>query len=160
MQNAVYAELGFVKPETESIIQKLDAININYHIHYQKLRNYHWNVTGGDFFDLHNEFEADYDRAKAMIDRVAERIRTLGGRPTSNMKQFIDQAELSEGKYGIQAEEMVKDILDDYSHLIGLMVSGVEEAHGHGDLSTADLLTKEIKHMEKRHWMFTSFLKK
>jgi len=29
-----------------------------------------------------------------------------------------------------------------------------------GDTSTADLITKMMKRMEKRHWMFTAFSQK
>ena len=28
----------------------------------QKLRNFHWNVEGSDFFELHEEFENEYNK--------------------------------------------------------------------------------------------------
>ena len=45
-----YIKLGFSGKETEEIVNSLNLLLANYHVFYQKLRNYHWNVTGGGFF--------------------------------------------------------------------------------------------------------------
>jgi starvation-inducible DNA-binding protein len=44
-----YKKLGFEKEETEEIVEALNLLLANYHVHYQKLRNFHWNVEGPDF---------------------------------------------------------------------------------------------------------------
>ena len=43
-----------------------------------KLRNYHWNVAGPHFRQLHALFEEQYGILAIRIDQVAERIQSLG----------------------------------------------------------------------------------
>ena len=45
---------------------------------YLKTHNYHWNVTGPRFRDLHLLWEEQYTELAVAVDDVAERIRTLG----------------------------------------------------------------------------------
>ena len=52
-----YKKLGFTYLETAEIVVALNQLMANYHVHYQKLRNFHWNVETQDFFELHVEFE-------------------------------------------------------------------------------------------------------
>lgn len=61
--------------KTDTLVNKLNALLANYHVFYQKLRNFHWNVKGDDFFDQHEKFEQYYDTTKLNIDVIAERIR-------------------------------------------------------------------------------------
>ena len=43
-----------------------------------KTRNYHWNVTGPHFHDLHKLFGSQYDALDGIMDEMAERARALG----------------------------------------------------------------------------------
>lgn len=45
---------------------------------YLKTQNFHWNVTGPEFYSLHLLFEKQYEEMAEEIDEIAERIRTLG----------------------------------------------------------------------------------
>ena len=49
--------LGLSHEKTFDVAGELNVLLANYHIYYQKLRNYHWNVEGENFFDLHDKFE-------------------------------------------------------------------------------------------------------
>ena len=42
--------------KTEATVEQLNVLLADYHIYYQKLRNFHWNVVGENFFDLHEKF--------------------------------------------------------------------------------------------------------
>ena len=66
-----YKKLGFTALETVEIVQSINILIANYHVHYQKMRNFHWNVTGKDFFELRQLFEIRYDEAKSHIDELA-----------------------------------------------------------------------------------------
>ncbi|NJK86607.1 MAG: hypothetical protein HC906_12205 [Bacteroidales bacterium] len=52
-----FAKLGYSNMDTAEIVLRLNKLIASYHVFYQKLRNFHWNVTGQDFFDLHQHFE-------------------------------------------------------------------------------------------------------
>lgn len=42
-----------------------------------KIRNYHWNVEGPNFKELHELFGELYEKGAEYVDEIAERIRML-----------------------------------------------------------------------------------
>ena len=57
---------------TEATVEQLNVLLADYHIYYQKLRNFHWNVVGENFFDLHEKFEEMYNDTLIKIDEIAD----------------------------------------------------------------------------------------
>ena len=155
----VYAKLGFSHLETAEIVNALNKLLANYHVHYQKLRNFHWNVVGPDFFDIHEKFENQYNEVKINIDEVAERIRVFDKKPISTLKEYLEISEICEVKEDITSTQMVQEILSDFEILLSLMVNVIDAAKSIGDVGTEDMINTFIRKMEKSHWMLTSFLK-
>ena len=58
--------------EQNPLIDKLNVVLSDLHVFYQKLRNFHWNVTGSDFYELHKMFESQYD---TIYDPTEEEFR-------------------------------------------------------------------------------------
>lgn len=154
-----YKKLGFDSEETKEVVNNLNQLLANLHVHYQKLRCYHWNVTGADFFDVHEKTEAEYNEVVLEIDEIAERIRVFGATPTSTLSEYLKISEIKETGTDLKATEMVKEILRDMEILLSFMVDTVEAARAIGDISTDDLVTGFMKRREKIHWMLTSFVK-
>lgn len=150
---------GFEPNETKDLVKALNQLLADYHVHYQKLRNFHWNVTGGDFFDLHEQFEQRYDTTFAEIDEVAERIRTFGHTPISTLKEYLNTSNIKEPKGIPAADEMVMQILDDYKTILKSQTKAANIAHEMGDYGTVDMLNHYIFEMQKHSWMLSSFLK-
>lgn len=158
-EKRVFKKLGYNKDESEKIVSSLNKLLANYHVHYQKLRNFHWNVTGGDFFELHAKFEELYNEAFANIDLIAERIRVFGMKPLSLMKDYLDHADIKEVSTDLKSREMVEEVLRDFQLLVENMNECTEKVAELGDQATEDMLIAFIKSMELNHWMLTSFLK-
>lgn len=155
-----FRKLGFTKEETVALVEALNNLLANYHVHYQKLRNYHWNVKGSDFFDLHEQFEQRYNAVQEQIDEVAERIRVFGHKPMSTMAEYLKTSAIQETGSDMSGEEMVREVLDDYQTLLSYLTDAVNEAIDIGDVGTEDMLNTYIKDMEKHHWMLSAFLGK
>lgn len=153
-------KLGWSSAETEKITRALNALLANYHIHYQKLRNYHWNVKGSDFFDLHEQFEMQYTEALKNIDDIAERIRIFGETPLSNLKDYLETSEIKETGTNLSSELMVREVLSDYRILLQYMISCVEVAVEERDSGTEEMVKVFINQIEKHHWMLSAFLAK
>ncbi len=153
-------KLGWSTAETEKITRALNALLANYVIHYQKLRNYHWNVKGSDFFDLHEQFELQYGEALTNIDDIAERIRIFGETPISVLKDYLEISEIKETGTNLTSELMVRELLSDYRVLLQYMFSVVEVASAEGDSGTEEMVKRFISQLEKHHWMLTAFLAK
>ena len=154
-----FRKLGFSHLETAEVVTRLNVLLANYHLHYQKLRNFHWNVEGPDFFELHEKFEEEYAKVQKQIDLIAERIRVFGKKPLSNLSDYLKVAEIDEAETNVLPFEMVKQILNDFEIIISFLVSANEAASEVGDLGTVDMITTFIQDLEKSHWMFSAWVK-
>lgn len=155
-----YSKLGYTKLETAELVETMNQLLANYNVHYQKLRNFHWNVKGPDFFDMHEQFEKQYNHAKVAIDEIAERIRVYGQTPLSTMIEYLNTSKIKETGTDLTALEMVYEILKDYQILLEHMLTVVEIALEHGDNGTEDMIKSFIKQIEKNHWMMSAFSNK
>lgn len=153
-------KLGWSTKQVEEITHALNALLANYNIHIQKLRNYHWNVKGPDFFDLHEQFEAQYNQAAQFIDELAERIRVFDATPWSTLKAYLENAEIKETESEISADIMVREILNDYNILLENMSTILDITATHKDYGTERLIKQFIQSIEKNHWMLSSFMAK
>ncbi len=153
----VHKLLGYETEGAEQLISAMNILIANYSVHYQKLRNYHWNVKGSDFFDIHEKFEEQYNFAKVAIDDLSERVRVFGGTPMSTMKEYLEASDIKETGTDLNSMEMVKEIIRDYRTLLEHLFTLVEVALEHGDSGTEDLAKGIIKKLEKNHWMMNSF---
>lgn len=154
-----FKELGFESKEAVAVVGSLNHLLANYQIHYQKLRNFHWNVEGDDFFELHALFEEEYNDVKVRIDTIAERIRVFGKRPLSTLTSYLSTAEIAESSTELSSEEMVNEIINDYDILLSFLIECYEQAQMVGDIVTADIMTQYVKETEKKHWMLSAFNK-
>jgi len=153
----IFSKLGYTKLETAELVNAMNHLLASYNVHYQKLRNFHWNVKGGDFFDIHQQFELQYQEARKSIDDIAERIRIFGMEPFSTMGEYLEYSEIQEAGYGLKALEMVEEILRDYRVLLEQLFNVVELAIENGDSGTEDMMKDIIRYLEKNHWMMTAF---
>ncbi|MEX0986808.1 MAG: DNA starvation/stationary phase protection protein [Bacteroidales bacterium] len=153
-----HAKLGFSSMDTAEMVTSMNKLIANYHIFYQKLRNYHWNVTGPDFFDLHDKFEELYTTAVQDIDDIAERIRVFGAVPMSTLKEYLEIAEINETNSRLTAMEMTREVLSDMETLVSFMVDVGDASGSVGDAATMDMMNNMIRTMEKEHWMLTSWM--
>ncbi len=151
-------KLGFNNKDKTQLTNELNLLIASYHVHYQKLRNFHWNVEGNDFFELHEKFEELYNFSKVNIDNIAERVRVFGDRPMASLKEYLEHSKINEPEKALNATNMVKSILEDFEILIKQMVETLDIANKIGDVSTIDLLTKILKQTEKYFWMFRSYV--
>lgn len=153
-----HARLGFSSMDTAEMVTRMNHLIANYHIFYQKLRNYHWNVTGPDFFDLHEKFEALYTEAVENIDAIAERIRVFGAAPMSTLKEYLEVSEITETQGRLTAMEMTREVLKDIEILDSFMLEVVDAAGSVGDAATMDMMNTMLRSLEKEHWMLTAWL--
>lgn len=124
----------------------------------QKLRHYHWNVQGPQFFALHAKFEELYDHFADVIDEVAERILTTGGEPVRTLATALELAAITEDGGKPAALEMVRTLAADLESLRQRAVKGIEAAEAATDRGTANLLDGLNDELEKTLWMLRATL--
>lgn len=145
--------------ERKALAHSLNTLLANYQVHYQKLRNYHWNVTGGDFFDIHENLELQYTEAQTDIDMIAERVRVFHERPLSTFAEYLKASTLKEDATVPTSTDMVKNLLADYVVLVDRMYETVDLAMGLSDAGTERMVKGFIEQIEKHHWMMGAFNK-
>ena len=145
------------KTDLKPVVEELNILLADYHLYYQKLRNFHWNVKGHHFFQLHVQFEEMYNDSKIKIDEIAERILTLRFQPLSNYSDYLDNASLKESKSNLKDEAMMEALIKDNDLLLKQMRKTVELASEAGDEGTIDMLGAYIRELEKNTWMLESW---
>lgn len=130
----------------------------NWTVLYIKLHNYHWYVTGPEFFTLHAKFEELYNEAALHIDELAERLLAMGDKPVATMSGALELASVKEATGSETSTDMVASIVEDYSTMIQELKKGMELAEEVNDETTSDLLLSIHSGLEKHVWMLNSFL--
>ena len=154
-------EISLKEKQVKPIVDQLNDLLANYHIHYQKLRGCHWNVKGSHFFTLHVKFEELYGNAQLTIDELAERILTLGKAPHSTFAEYLKVSSIKEiNTVGMKDTDMVLSIMDDFSNLIEMEREIMATTADAGDDGTNDLINKFMQFKEKNNWMLRAFVGK
>lgn len=155
-----FRKLGFTYLETAEIVVALKQLFANYQIHYHKLRNFHWNVESHDFFELHQEFENEYNKVQERIDIIAERIRVFGLKPAITIEETIEMSDIQQVKSNrMEATDMVHEVLKDFDILHDKMLDVLNASLEAGDNVTEQIITEFMRDLEKRNWMFTAWSK-
>jgi starvation-inducible DNA-binding protein len=152
--------IGLSEEQREGVVAILNTLLADEYLLYTKTRNYHWNVVGPQFNDLHKFFEAQYNELNEIVDEVAERARALGGNALGTMAEFLRHTRLKEQPSRYPDDRgMIANLLADHEALIrSLRVdleTCVEQYH---DTGTNDFLTGLMEQHEKMAWMLRAFL--
>lgn len=155
-------KMNYLTIQPENILpiaRELNQLLADYHVYYQKLRNFHWNIVGKNFFELHNKFEEMYKDARVKIDEIAERILTLQYHPISRYSRYLKISNISEESPFQTDSDMVYTLLDDHKTLLHQMNKVLKRAEEVNDEGTVDLISGYIASLEKTSWMLTAWSK-
>lgn len=149
---------GLEKSDREQIAAELSKLLASHYTLYIKTQNFHWNVRGPFFQQLHLMFEGQYNELALGNDEIAERIRALGVLAPGSYAQFAKLSFIEESAEDLLAEKMVEILLTDHEKLISEMRKILNLAGDIGDNATEDLIGPKINTHEKTAWMLRSFL--
>ncbi len=153
-------QIGISDKNRETVVGILNATLADEYLLYTKTRNFHWNVTGPDFGELHKFFESQYEELDGIVDDTAERARSLGGRSLGTMTEFLKTTHLKEapGVYP-EAKKMIAGLLADHEVVIQKLRKDLETcANTCEDMGTSDYLTGLMEKHEKMAWMLRAYL--
>ena len=154
------ANIGLTEKNSQAIAQKLNTILADEFLLALKTRNYHWNVEGSNFMEMHKFYEGLYNELDEVIDEVAERVRTLGHYSEGRMVDFLKLTNLEEEAYSNDQNTQLKSLLDDHETMVRQLRKDIDmvqdkfKAAGVADFSTG-LMEKH----EKWAWFIRSYLK-
>ena len=143
-----------------TLTKQLNELVATWSVLYTKLHNYHWYVTGPAFFTLHAKFEELYNEVTLTLDEYAERMLSLGAKPTATLKEHLTLSLIEEASNQETAEQMVQNTIDDFQKIMDALQKAMEAAAEAGDDRTEDLLNGTYQSLEKHTWMLKAFLGK
>ena len=133
---------------------KLNEFLADLNVFYRKLQNYHWNVQGKDFFQVHAKLEELYNEINEQIDEIAEHILILGGQPLGTVKDYLDFSTIKEAENKkIKSAEIYNNLLSDFEELNKKAIEIKEEAEIEKDYATSSLIDEYILDYGKIIWM-------
>lgn len=145
--------IGINEQDREVIAQGLKCLLADSYTLYLQTHNFHWNVTGAQFRELHLMFEEHYTELAIAVDDIAERIRTLDVAAPGTYKEFAKLSSIKEVDGVPLGTEMVKILLSGHEAVVKTCRKVLVSAQKADDESTAALVSDRMRIHEKTAWM-------
>ncbi|WP_119166916.1 Dps family protein [Algihabitans albus] len=150
---------GLSEEDRKSVAEGLSRVLADTYTLYLKTQNFHWNVTGPQFGQLHSLFEEQYDELRVAADDVAERIRALGHFAPGSYVQFAELKSVAEAPATPPAsDDMIRQLAGDNETLSRVARSVLTAAENAGDEVTIDMMVERMAAHEKAAWMLRAHI--
>lgn len=138
----------------------LNLLLADEYVLYKIMRDYHWNVTGPDYYALRLQFHLQQEEAARWVDDVSEWIRELHLEPRINWTDLIESARLSAASgLGLPAQRMIAELLRAHEEIMAQLCTDSDIClHYLGEVSMASLLTDLRERHENAAWMLRAHL--
>lgn len=123
---------------------------------YLKAHNYHWNVTGPAFPQLHDLFGKVYEEVYGSIDDFAENIRKLNTFVPASHVKFSMLSRVEDETAVPDAREMLATLLSDSDRMVKLLKICFDLATQAGEEGLADFMAQRMDAHRKHSWMLRS----
>lgn len=145
--------------QTKMTIDELNLYLSNLFVLYAKLHNFHWNVIGYNFFEMHERLGELYEYVGEQIDLIAERILQLDGKPVASLCEAIKISNIEEvPSINYSSEYIAKSVVDDFIKVVKQLRNLSEIVSDNKDEVTLGLIVEALSTYEKNIWMFRAFL--
>lgn len=138
-------------------ITQLNELIADFTVFYQKLRHYHWNVKGEQFFMLHEKFEEMYTEVGDVIDELAERVVGLEGIPLHTLGHMLETTSLEEDGELPAPVKMVTRTVRDVEALSKSLLAAIDTAEDADDRTTVNLLDGVHDGLQAHLWMLRAW---
>ena len=148
--------IGIAPEHRAEIAQGLKHLLAESYTLYLQTHNFHWNVTGPMFRELHLLFEEHYSELAVAVDNVAERIRTLGYAAPGTYRQFAELSSIDEIEDVPSAQDMTRILKESHEQVVRTCRRVLKLAEAGDDESSAALISDRMRVHEKTAWMLRS----
>ena len=152
-------DIGISTDDREKIADGLKRLLADSYTLYLQTHNFHWNVSGPLFRELHLMFEEQYTELAIAVDDIAERIRTLGVAAPGTYKEFAKYSSIDEVEGVPSANEMVEILTKSHEQVVKTSREVLKLAQEADDESTASVVSDRMRIHEKTAWMLRATTK-
>jgi starvation-inducible DNA-binding protein len=124
-----------------------------------KAQNFHWNVEGPLFVQLHDLFGKIYEEVYDSIDTFAEELRALDTYAPASLQKFSMLSAVDDENSIPEWSQMLQELLADSDKMAEIFKITFDLAEQNGDHGLADFLAGRQDAHKKHSWMLRSSLK-
>jgi starvation-inducible DNA-binding protein len=158
-KGALVPNLGLKEEARQQVVTMLNKRLADTFVLYTKTLNYHWNITGPEFIQLHELLHEQYEELEESIDEIAERVRKMGGFALGTLDEFKQNSAIEEQPGRIpEWTEMLQRLVDDHETVIRQLREDTDTTEELGDMFTNDFLIGLAQGHETMAWKLRAHL--
>ncbi|NAW58035.1 MULTISPECIES: Dps family protein [unclassified Vibrio] len=154
-----HINIGIDREHRLSTAEGLKRLLADSYTLYLQTHNFHWNVEGPNFRELHLMFEEQYTELATAVDDIAERIRTLDVPAPGTFRDFEQLSAIREVEGVPSSTEMIDILTRNHEHVVKTARHVLKLAQQADDESSIALVSDRMRIHEKTAWMLRSLQK-
>lgn len=127
---------------------------------YLKAQNFHWNVVGPFFTQLHELFGNIYEEVGDAIDPFAENIRKCNAFVPASFTRFSMLTQVEDETEIIDDGDMIQELLQDSDKMVKILKFCFDAATQAGEDGLANFLAERMDAHRKHSWMLRATITK
>lgn len=124
-----------------------------------KAQNFHWNVEGPLFVQLHELFERIYTEVYGSIDTFAEELRALQIYTPASLSKFSMLTKIEDENSVPEFQDMLRELLADSDKMANMFRIVFTMAEDAGDHGLSNFFADRQDAHKKHSWMLRASLK-
>ena len=124
-----------------------------------KAQNFHWNVEGSDFYQLHQLFDTIYTEVYGAVDAFAENIRKIKAYTPASLYRFSALAAIDDEVEILDPQAMVAELLRDAEKMQEILKVLFTEAEALGHHGLSNFLADRQDAFAKHAWFLRATAK-
>lgn len=146
-------DIGIDEKARLDIAEGLKILLADSYTLYLQTHNFHWNITGPKFRELHLMFEEHYTELAVAVDDIAERIRALDVIAPGTYAAFKQLSNIEEVELIPNAQDMITILKNGHEQIVRTCRTVLKKAQAADDESTTALVSDRMRVHEKTAWM-------
>ena len=140
--------------------QRLNQIHADTQILYALYKKHHWLMRGATFYQLHLLLDKHADEQLALVDKIAERVQTLGGIAVGDPRHVAEITKVPRPPNGCEeVPAMLSRLLEAHELILSDAHDAAARVAALGDDGTNDLLVSDvIRTGELQAWFLVEHL--
>jgi starvation-inducible DNA-binding protein len=153
-------DIGINEEHLKSVAIELNSLLADEAVLYIQTRNYHWNIVGQNFNEMHLFFEKQFSELDEIMDAVAERIRMIGHYTEARLADYLKLTHLVEQPYSNDQVVQLKNSLSSQETIIRNLRRLITVFNDeYKDAGSSDFVTQLLGRHEKMAWMIRANFK-
>lgn len=124
-----------------------------------KAKQFHWNVEGPDFGQLHAFFDSIHEDVYGATDPTAEYIRALGDYAPGSFERFSELTQITGQTKIPRARLMLEELLANNGQMLELLNNVFQSATEENQQGIANFVAERLDAHLKWGWQIKSYLK-